>query len=161
MISNQPLDDDPGFDEKIFRVVNKGLIEDFIDRRTAEVPDTFVPSAKYVAVANAHLLYLAHPRLAHYSRWGWVVHERDRLHNAIVGDFFLSVRRYGGEWGYGKTWGIERELLGTKVHEVLAFDFGPTPVVFREVKAAMSLAKNCLPSPREEAKCLRWIPITA
>jgi len=58
-------------------------------------------------------------------------------------------------------WSIERHNLNENIFEVLAFDFGPTPIFYRERQLAMAVAKYCNPKPREDAKCLRWVPVAA
>jgi hypothetical protein len=146
------------FDEGLFRLLYDGLFKDFVDRRNSEIPDTFVPSAKGVAVGHDLLLSLVNP-LATYGKhkpYRWVGRAREGMFRMFAGDYLLEVRRYG------KLWGIERKLLFENIHEVLAFDFGPTPIVHRKQQPAMALAKYCSPKPREEAQwCLSWVPIAA
>jgi hypothetical protein len=145
------------FDKLNFRLLYEGLFEDFIDRSNAEIPDTFVPSAKGIAVFHDMLLYLANP-LAMYGthrpyRWVNVVSQGKFMMGADP--YILSVCRYG------KLWSIERRHLDERTNEVLAF-VGPTPIFHRKQQAAMTLAKCCHPNPREEAQwCLSWVPIAA
>jgi hypothetical protein len=82
-------------DELKFRLLYEGLFEDFIDRSNAEIPDTFVPSAKGIAVFHDMLLYLANP-LAMYGthrpyRWVNVVSQGKFMMGADP--YILSVCR--------------------------------------------------------------------
>ena len=52
---------DRALDERIFRCLHEDLFEDVIDRSTTELPDTFMPSAKMVALGHDLLLSLVHP----------------------------------------------------------------------------------------------------
>lgn len=143
-------------DISLLRYQHGDLVEEFIDRSNVDIPNTFVPSAKYIAVVGNNLLFLVHPVPRYRKRPSchWVVFERNRLFRTVgQNGYFLSVRRYG------ETWGIERERLGEGVHEVLGFSFGPTPIFFRRPQWATFVAKACHPCPREEAKALGWIPI--
>jgi hypothetical protein len=146
-------------DETIFRLLHDDkLIEEFIDRSNAEIPDTFVPSAIRIAVGTDDLLLFAEPMALYDSmrrsnRWFGSAH--GGLFRMVGADsYILSVRRYG------KLWSIERQRLGEK-SEVLAFGYGPTPIFYHNFKAAMALAKHCHPNPREEAQCLRWVLLAA
>jgi hypothetical protein len=151
-------------DEQIFRVLHGGLYEHFIDRDYAEVPDPVAPSAKYVAIAGDNLLHLVRPmgsqRILRRPK-GWERHENDDDLSKVIAanDNFLLVRQYGADWDrFGETWAIERKV---GIHEILAFAFGPTPILCFDFKTAMLLGKHCHPNPRKEAQCLRWVPIAA
>jgi hypothetical protein len=142
-------------DEKIFRVLHERLFEDVIDRSKCEIPDTFVPSAKLIALGNDLLLYSANP-LAYYGTntpYRWIGRVRSGLFRMVADPYILEVRRYGNLWG------IER--VDGPIHEVLAFAYGPTLIFHRQHQAAMTLAKDCHPKPREEAQCMSWVPIAA
>ncbi len=151
-------------DEQMFRMRHGGLFEHFIDRDYAEVPNAVAPSAKYVAIAGDNLLHLVHPmgsqrRLRRPK--GWELHENDDDLSKVIAanDNFLLVRQYGTDWDrFGETWAVERKV---GIHEILAFAFGPTPILCFNFKTAMLLGKHCHPNPPTEAQCLRWLPIAA
>ncbi len=152
------------FDEQIFRVLYGGLFEHFVDRDYAEIPDTVAPSAKYVATADNNLLPFVHPlcsqrRLRRPNGWERYENDDDLSKVIAANDNFLLVRQYGKDWDrLGETWAIERKVGS---HEILAFAFGPTPILCLNFKTAMLLGKHCHPNPPREAQCLRWVPIAA
>jgi len=141
-----------------------GLIEHYVDRDYAEIPDTVAPSAKYVATAGSNLLALVHPmcsqrRLRRPNGWEGYENDDDLPEVIAANDNFLLVRQYGADWDrLGETWGIERKV---GIHEILAFAFGPTPILCFNFKEAMLLAKHCHPNPGRVAQCLRWVPVAA
>ncbi len=152
---DQMLDVDKAMDALVLRLTHPGLIDDCIDRRNAEVPDTFVPSATLVAVANNNLLSLVHPKALGEARQMRL--DRPERIMAIrrpsANGFVLVARRYG------ELWGIERQREFDDIHEALVFDNGAIPVFHRKPHGAIALAKFCHPNPRKEAQCLRWVPI--
>ena len=152
------------FDERLFRMLHGGLIEHFVERDYAEMPNTVAPGAKYVATASNNLLPFVHPigsqrRLRRPNGWERYENDDDLSKVIAANDNFLLVRQCGADWDrLGETWAIERKV---GVHEILAFAFGPTPILCFNLKTAMLLAKHCHPNPRKEAECLCWIPIAA
>ncbi|MEH2565181.1 hypothetical protein [Bradyrhizobium sp. AZCC 2289] len=158
---------DHALEQWIFRLEHKDFVEEFIDRNQVHLADTFVPSAKYVAVGNHELLWLADP-MTFRSRTRrsrkWVNSGNNGSVQTLADGHFLWVHPVV-ETGIGsKTlWYIERQLMWQQpraTHEVLAFRQGPTPIVFRDSKHAMALVKYCHPAPRDEADCMCWIPIS-
>ena len=144
-------------EEKIPRFLDQRVFDDVIDRPKCEIPGTFVPSAKLIALGNDLLLFFANP-LTTFSgrkphRWRGSVETGVFMANYYP--YFLEVRRYG------TLWSIERHHFDDWRQEVLAFNYGPTPIFYREQQPAMALAKDCLPKPREEAQCMSWVPIAA
>jgi hypothetical protein len=143
-------------DEKVFRMMHPGVIEEIIHRNNIAIPGTFVPSANRIALVSSKLVWLATPPHKNPPVGHWVGGAREGLFRrwGSDGGHILSVRRHG------KLWSIEREKLGAMSGEVLAFAFGPTPIPLQEHQVARMIARQCHPSPREEVKCI-WIPITA
>jgi len=146
---------DHALDENKLRLTHDDLVEEFIDRRNAEIPETFVPSANGIALVDCKVLWLAYRPGSRLSVGQWVGRAREGLFMKFSDNHFLSVRRYG------KLWSIERLKMGTITDEVLAFAFGPTPILLDDHKLARMLARQCHPSLREEARCVCWIPMTA
>jgi hypothetical protein len=144
-------------DEKMPRLLDERILEDVIDRSKCEIPDTFVPSAKLIALGNDLTLYLANPLTTFSGRKprSWRGSVETGVFRTISLSYFLKVRRYG------TLWSIERHHLDDWKQEVLAFNYGPTPIFYREQQPAMALAKDCLPKPREEVQCMSWVPIAA
>ena len=85
---------DSMLDEKIFRWLNDGLFEELIDRGSAGVPDTFVPSAKSMAVVGDKLWFLVDPRPLYTKNpprsWVSPLH-KDLFRNVGINDYFLRV----------------------------------------------------------------------
>ncbi|MGO9681357.1 MAG: hypothetical protein ACLPTZ_01875 [Beijerinckiaceae bacterium] len=160
------LDENQVMDARILRLTHPGCVDGFIARRSVEVPDTFVPSA--TGFASAHEGYL--PYLANAAgifgikpRWRWFGGVRKNLFETYSLDCrWFSVRGYACALPiYKRLWAIEREftMFGEiKTHDVLALE--ATPLLFADPKIAKAVAQLCHPSPRKEAECLRWIPIT-
>lgn len=158
-------DDDRMFDEQILRMLYGDLFDHFIDRAYAEVPDTLLPSAKYVALASDNLLSLVHPKgrkVRLYRTTKWVKNKDDEsvTRALAANDNFLLVRQCGSDWDkWGDTFTVERKF---DAHEILTLDFDPPVLILcREFKQAMVLAERCCPSPRQEANGLRWVSIAA
>ena len=169
-LSPGPTDWHPSPNEYVFRqqldlfleeVSSDPLIEQFIDRRNASIPDTFVPSAKGIATFSQFLVELVN-REALYRLWvgtrprGWVGKCRgDQVFCSPSSACFVAVRRYG------KLWAVERKMKrdGQYVHEVLCLAFGPTPIFHRLNVWAITLAQHCHPDLRDELQWLRWVPI--
>jgi hypothetical protein len=145
-------------DEKLFRLMNPDpdVIEEVINRHSVGIPDTFVPSANRIALVGSKLVWLVTQPGLYPPVGDWVGGAREGLFRrfGFGGDYILSIRRYD------KLWSIERQKLGATTSEVLAFAFGPTPILLRNHKVARMVARQCHPSLREEAQCL-WIPVTA
>jgi hypothetical protein len=159
MIGDQLLDEDVALGKSIFKVLNKGLVDSLIDRGNAKLPDTFVPSAKYIAVANDNLLLLVHPTALDEAREmtfldGHEFENTESIEIPSAKGFRLCISQYG------KLWAIERQRSFDDIHEVLVFNYDITPVLHRKPHGAIALAENCHPNPRKEAECLCWIPIT-
>jgi hypothetical protein len=160
----------PSSDEVLFRVQldaflsevsPRPLIDEFIDRRNAKIPDTFVPSARGIATFNLFLVELVNRealyRLGVGTRpRGWVGKCREgKVFSSPSFACAVTVRRYG------KLWAIERDLPrnGRHVYEVLCLAFGPTPIFHRLNVWAITLAQHCHPDLRDDAEWLRWVPI--
>lgn len=156
MSFDQTLDKDEVLDQRILFLSLYRLKVDFINRRNAGVPDTFVPSTKYVAVADDSLLLLVHPTALDQARQTTGLNDENIMEVERPGSdgFVLFARRYGNLWG------IERQREYDDIHEVLVFDRVLMPVVHRKPHGAIALAMNCHPNPRKDAECLRWVPIT-
>jgi hypothetical protein len=140
--------------------LHKGLVDSVIDRRNAKVPDAFVPSAKYIAVANDNLLLLVHPAALDEAREitfldGHELENTESINILSAKGFRLYICQYG------KLWCIERKRSFDDIHEVLVFNCDITPVFHRKPHGVIALAKNCHPNPRKEAECLKWVPIAA
>ena len=136
----------------------------YIDRSKAELPVTFMPSAKKIALVDEFIVYLVHPMplFGQNPPSGWRLSGRnDLFRNVGANGYILYVRRYGEVGtGYEGMWGIERQRFREEIPEVLAFDFRPTPIFLKYPQEAIFVAKSCHPTPRQEAQCLRWVPIT-
>jgi hypothetical protein len=135
--------------------------ESFVDRRDTGVPETFVPSARGLAIAGPILMCLTYHRAHSGMFGGWLGREPEGLYKTVArDDYVLSVRRHDGWAGGEDLWSVERLRLGEKIFETLAFDFGPTPIFLRCPITAKHIAKHCHPYPKEDARYLRWIPST-
>lgn len=149
--------DDPELDREIFRFFHKNFVEDVVERKKSEIPETFVPSAQLIALGHELLLFLANPMTMFRGRKPrrWLGSEESQLFRTVVPPYFLEVCHYGNLWS------IERYDLDAMTREVLAFVDGPTPIFHRDHRQAMALAKDCHPKPREEAQCMNWVPMAA
>lgn len=146
-------------DKKLFRRMNSdpNVIEEVLNRNSVEIPDTFVPSANRIALVSSKLVWLVSEPGLRPPVGEWFGGVREGLFERFDfdGDYNLSIRRYG------ELWSIERKKLEpATIGEVLAFAFGPTPILLQNHKLARMVARQNDPSPREEAQCL-WIPVTA
>jgi hypothetical protein len=152
-------------DERLFRMLHHELIDEFIDRKQVQLPDTFLPSAEYVAVGNFELLWLADPLAARDSARRsriWANSGRDGSLQTLLQSWFIWVHPL--VTGSRKVWFIERQrFMEPKTdREVLVFAQGPTPIVFGDSRQAMALAKYCHPNPGEEAaRYIRWVPMAS
>jgi hypothetical protein len=146
---------DCSIDEKTFRLMHPDTIKEVINRNNLELPDTFVPSANRIALVSAHLLLLVKPPWVYppVGRWSGGLRKGWFRWFRADGGYILAVRRYG------KLWSIQRQKLG-ETCEVLAFEFGPTPILLQDHEYARRIARQCHPSPCKEARC-SWIPIAA
>jgi hypothetical protein len=138
---------------------------EFIDRCTARhagLSDNFVPSAVEFALTNCdYLVCLAHPMgQLGVSRlvWSWNRSSGDGVYDALSLDgYFLYMRPFGSR---KKIYSIERKpryLTGNM--EALALN--SKPILCTDVQRGKWLVQLCIPNPREEAQCLRWIPVVA
>jgi hypothetical protein len=129
------------------------------------LPDTFVPSANYVAVGNHHLLWLADHRtfsICTRRPRGWVKSgEQDGSFLTMINSHFIRTYPVAVGTSSEKLWFLERQGMCQPLREVLVFKQGPTLLFFRDGKHAMALAKYCHPNPRDEAECLCWITMAA
>jgi hypothetical protein len=141
--------------DKAFRLAQRDAIKEIVNRKSVEIPDTFVPAANSIALADAKLMFLVTPP-GLYPRLGyWVGGVHKGVFTGCEPRYFLSVRRYG------KLWSIERQMGSTDPDEVLAFTFGPTPILFDSHDVARRVARQCCePILPEEAECVCWIPMT-
>jgi hypothetical protein len=128
------------------------FIEQYLTRASIGLPEWFAPSATHVAVVTDRVLYwinVVSPR--GYSRshhWTGLTSSNERIKHLPEGA--LIVRRYGDFWS------VERELRSVNAHEVLGLDIGFTPILHRNYKAAMTLAKRCHPVA-PQASPLSWL----
>jgi hypothetical protein len=145
---------DCGIDEKAFQLMHPDVIEEVINRSSVELPDTFVPSAKRIALGDGGLLWLVTPPRTYPPVGHWVGRAREGrfMRFADNDNYLLSVRRYG------KLWSVERKKLGADTGEVLAFAFGSTPILLRRYEDARAIARQSHPSPSEKAQYVCWIP---
>jgi hypothetical protein len=128
------------------------LIEKFLDRSSANLPDWFVPLARGAATPSKYLL-----RRAGYGRnWrrppDWRKPHREELWKSFPNSECLTV--VGG----GPFWRIEREGSLNRPHFrvnlTLAHVFGSTPILARNVQSAICLAEFCmLPGPVPAGLC--------
>jgi hypothetical protein len=161
---------DPAKDEYMFqlRLDNflsdlsaEPLIENFIDRKSPKIPDTFVPSARGIVTFHQFLLELVDRKALRYLWFdrrprGWVGKCREgKVWCSPSFRCTVSVCRYDKLWAIGR----EMERDGQYVHEVLCFAFGPTPIFHHRYKWAVTLAHHCHPNLRDELQWLRWVPI--
>jgi hypothetical protein len=117
------------------------LIENMLDRNSADLPDWFVPLARGAATPSRYLL-----RMAGYGRGyrrppGW--------HKEPSGALFKEFYRECLVVVPGRTlWRIEREGFLQRPHHrvnlTLAHIFGSTPILARNVQAAICLAEFCI-----------------
>jgi len=134
--------------------LNDGAIETLLDRHEAHIPDSFVPSAKAIAVGTDQLLMLVGWKVARDARRRssrWVRLERGSVFTGLTAASILRIRLYG------TLWSIERELWCQTGKDVLAVT--GHPIFFRDYKAAMALALHCDPEPPDKARhYLAWVP---
>ena len=116
------------------------LIEKVLDRDLIELPDWLVPLARGVATPSPYLL-----RQAGYSRRyrrppGWSRNPDGSLYRPTRYDDCLLVIPSGSLWR------IEREGTPYRPHRYinhpLAHVFGPTPILARNVQAAICLIEH-------------------
>jgi hypothetical protein len=116
------------------------LIEKVLDRSAANMPDWFVPLARGAAIPSKYLL-----RKAGYGR-GW--RRLPDWHKPCRGALF---KEFGEDClavaGGQPLWRIEREGSLSRPHFrinlTLAHRFGSTPILARNVQAAICLAEFC------------------
>lgn len=135
------------------------LISKVIERSKTDLPSWFVPWAPAVVIASDYLLEAAGHRPRSRRPTGWTETNPD-------------VFRRGAYWnrlmvrGCGELWSVERDC-----DEVLAFPFGPLPVLVETLQGAMRLAEYChphpqageyrsFPHPRGTASGLHWVVAT-
>jgi hypothetical protein len=116
------------------------LIEKALDRSSANLPDWFVPLARGAATPSKHLL-----RIAGYGRGyrrppGWHKGPSGELSKEFYRDCLIVTP---GQ----PLWRIEREgslqRPHFRVNLTLAHIFGSTPILARNVQAAICLAEFC------------------
>jgi hypothetical protein len=117
------------------------LIENFLDRSSANLADWFVPLARGAATPSKYLL-----RRAGYGRnWrrppGWVKARDGSLYKDFGQDLLVVE-------GGPPLWRIEREGSSDRPHcrinLTLAHIFGSTPILAPNVQAAICLAEFCI-----------------
>jgi hypothetical protein len=164
MVFDQTLDVGIALDD--FPRLHQGLVDHVIDRSNVTIPGTFASSATQFSIADdAGILYLAHP-MGMYGispRWHWFGGARKNLFETY--DFhdhhWFSLRGCGCTLpGYKKLWAIGRQpSRKSNIQDVLTLH--SKPIFFTYLPIAKVVAQLCHPNPREEAKCLRWVPIDA
>jgi hypothetical protein len=134
-------------------------IEQVIDRPTSKLPLDFAPLARGVAIASDYLLREAgcRPGMRRSRKWretstGYFRRE--------TGDNSYLVVRANDDTGL---WTIERmtehRQRGVDADEVLAFNFGWTPIFTRSYVSAMRLAEHCHKNgPRGGLRWVRAVP---
>jgi hypothetical protein len=114
------------------------LIETFLDRSAANLPDRFVPLARGAATPSRYLL-----KRAGYGRgWrrspGWLKGGQGKLFKEYYRECLVVTP-------CGPFWRIEREGTSQRPHRhintTLAHFFGPTPILARNVQAAICLSE--------------------
>src|SRR5258706_13013853 len=127
------------------------LIEKMLDRKSANLPDWFVPLARGAATPCRYLLSRAGYGRAWRRPSGWCKRHSGELFKEFNFDCLIVTR---GQ----PFWRIERE--GTlqrphfRVNLTLAHIFGSTPILARNVQSAICLAEFCvLPSPLPVGLC--------
>jgi hypothetical protein len=115
------------------------LIEEILDRNSANLPDWFVPLARGAATPSRYLL-----RHAGYSRRycrpsDWRKDpDNGSLYKAVYNECMIVTP-------CGPLWRIEREGTSYRPHRninhPLAHVFGPTPILARNVQAAICLVE--------------------
>ena len=120
-------------DEKIFRILHGKLIDEFIERNQVHLPGTFVPSARYVAIGNHELLWLADPMtftICTRRPRRWVKYGKAGSFQTLAHRHFLWAHSIPVATGSEKIWFLQRQRLWQPAHEVLAFKRGPTQFSF-------------------------------
>jgi hypothetical protein len=120
----------------------QSLIAEVVDRKDCRIPPWFVPLARGMAVASDRLLRSVGYRPGMACPSGWWEQSPEYFLWRIRFDCFLMVR----ECGETNLWTVERlweERRFADYDEVLAHEFGSTPIVTRSPYSAMRLAMYC------------------
>jgi hypothetical protein len=118
--------------------VSPYLIEKFLARSSANLPDWFVPLARGAAIPSKYLLRMAGYGRGYRRPSGWNKEPSGALFKEFYRECLVVVP--------GPTlWRIEREGSLRRPHHrvnlTLGHDFGSTPILARNVQAAICLAE--------------------
>jgi hypothetical protein len=116
------------------------LFENVLDRKSADLPDWFVPLARGAAIPSRYLLRRAGYGLGWRRPPGWRKEGR-------AGELFKAYRECLIVTPCGPFWRIEREGTLHRPHfhinMTLAHFFGSTPILAPNAEAAICLAEFC------------------